>query len=62
MVKNWSSLQEVKAYADIMARGGMQMSVVLYPMRTTYNIIHTVNEHKLERLATVVYRTGDKKK
>lgn len=60
---DWADLGQVKQYADSLARelhSGAGMTVLLRPGHTFFNVIHTENEHRLVKDATVIYRTNER--
>lgn len=54
---NWSDLEEVKAYADGLARSGLDQTVFKHPQRSNYNITFTQRTDRY-RPDWVVYQTG----
>jgi hypothetical protein len=58
---DWADLPQVKQYADSLADDSlMGMTVILRPGHTMFSVIHTENEVRLVKDATVVYRTNER--
>jgi mannosyltransferase OCH1-like enzyme len=58
---DWCDLRQVKEYADSLADESlMSMTVILRPGHTMFSVIHTENEVRLVKDATVVYRTSER--
>jgi hypothetical protein len=59
---DWTDLQSVKGYADLLAeRSGKPHIVYLFPGRTSFNVTNTSRESELKQQgATIIHRAERK--